>query len=305
MKKYFTYSAITIACIVLADWGIGKIFNYLYLHQKSNTIYELKYKLDSVKPELLVLGSSRADHHYNTLTLQQITGFKTMNYGIDGTDVFIDYVILSHLLNNKSNNIKAAVIDVKPTELEKAPDYSYITRLYPYINEIKEVKENANSYTKYERIKLLSHTYRYNDFLIALINGYKRNNYDTLPITGFRPLKSRNNFNLKKEILAKKVLNTEAIKWLQKIVTLCKDKHVLPIISISPAYAENIKEMPTYQFLQTFIKQERVAFLYYGDWEKISSPTYYADCQHLNELGANIFSKQFAMDINTMLRLEK
>jgi|GEM_PF-3417322 len=301
MKKYFTYSLITILCIILADRGIGIMLDYLSKHQKSNIIYETRYKLNKAKPELVILGSSRANHHYNTLAIQKATALKTMNYGMDGTDLFIDYVLISHLLNAPTNNIKTVIVDIKPQELESPPANSYITRLYPFVGEIKEIEENANTYTKYESIKLLSYSYRYNDYLTTLISGYQNSNHDTVPITGFRPINNMQDQNLKKTTLSKKELNQETIEYLWKVVRLCKEKKVQVVVAMSPAYIKNIQEMATYQYLQTFTQQNDIPFLYYGDWKSISKSMYYADCPHLNQLGASIFSEQFALDIKTIL----
>lgn len=301
MKKYFTYSIITILCIILADIGVGKILEYLSLHQKNNLIFELRYKLNQAKPVLLILGSSRAYHHYNTTIIENKSGLKTMNYGMDGTDVFIEYLFLSHLLN-KPNKLKTVIIDIKPQELENPVAYSYITRLYPLTAEVKEIKENCNSFTKYERFKLLSQTYRYNDYLILLLNGCRGSKSDTLSITGFKAIPATKNTSLKKIGLVKKRINPEAVKYLQKIAALCHEKNVQLIMSMSPAYMDHVQEMTTYDALQQFSIQHSIPFLYYGDWKETANPIYYSDFAHLNEHGANIFSSFFAEDIAKLLK---
>lgn len=300
MRKYIKYSCITIACIILADIGVGIVFGYLSAHQKSNFIFEMRYKLNQANPDVFIIGSSRAAHHYNSRTIEQKTGLKTLNYGIDGTDLFMDYVFVSHLVK-RCKGTETIVVDINIHELEtRQLAYSYITRLYPLASEMEEVRENANRYSKYEQIKLLSNAYRYNDYGITLINGLYKGNKDTASITGFRPI---HHIMVKQEKVDLRMdsINIEAMDYLNRITSLCKQKNVRLVISVSPAYAKNIRDMNTYKTLQVFTKQHNIPFLFYGDFDQTIDPINFSDYSHLNAEGAEIFSNQFAMDLGKIV----
>jgi hypothetical protein len=301
MRKYIKYSFITITCIVLADIAAGIVFDYLSTKQKSNFIFEMRYKLNQANPDVFIIGSSRAAHHYNSSTIQQKTGLRTINYGIDGTDLFMDYVFMSHLVK-KCKGTETFVVDINMQDLETQQlAYSYITRLYPLASEVDEVRENANRYSKYEKIKLLSNAYRYNDYAITLLNGLYSGKKDTAAITGFRPIHHKM-VQQEKVVLRVGNTNTEALDYLNKITSLCKQKNVRLVIAISPAYASNIKSTNTYKTLEIFTKENNIPFLYYGDFEKTLDPMNFSDYSHLNAEGAYLFSNQVAKDLDSILR---
>jgi hypothetical protein len=55
---------ILLVIIALFDLMIGFLLNYLYFRQKSGLFYRATYAIEKTNADVLVFGSSRANHHY-------------------------------------------------------------------------------------------------------------------------------------------------------------------------------------------------------------------------------------------------
>ena len=62
LAKAFVFLAI----LVILDFLIGSILEYFYFKQESGLLYRTTYSLDSTHADFLVLGSSTANHHYDS-----------------------------------------------------------------------------------------------------------------------------------------------------------------------------------------------------------------------------------------------
>lgn len=97
-----------------------------------------------------------------------------------------------------------------------------------------------------------------------------------------------------------------AAKWLQKIVTLCRNKGVEPIFTLLPyGYQEN--ECAIYNWLSAYAEKEKIPFLNYATVEGtrigFDYATQMSDRGHLNEKGARAVTKDLGRFLQSYLTL--
>ena len=145
--------------------------------------------------DILILGSSRALHHYNAESISQETGMSCYNAGTGGYGLFLDYAVLSEKIHQK-NIPKMVILDVSPNTLIVGPDsYSKLDRLLPYYNEYDAFKEIIILNPEYSKLQQVFNLYKYNSTLYDFINSYIEKEEVTngyIPIVGTLNI---NNFN--------------------------------------------------------------------------------------------------------------
>src|ERR1700750_706899 len=120
-----------IVLMVVLDWSIGYLLKKEYYSQKSGWDFRTTYVIDSVKSDVLILGSSRALHHYDPNIIQDSLHMTAYNGGRDGCEMFYDYGVLTSAL--KRYHPKLVVLDMRPSEFEKDQDgYDRLNMLLPY-----------------------------------------------------------------------------------------------------------------------------------------------------------------------------
>src|SRR5579885_1123861 len=53
-----------VVMLFLLDFVIGSALRYFYFKQDSGLLYRTTYSMDSTRAEILIFGSSTANHHY-------------------------------------------------------------------------------------------------------------------------------------------------------------------------------------------------------------------------------------------------
>ncbi len=288
--KIFIKIILSILLIISLDKLIGIGMNYTVSHARNGNIYELNYKLFMAKPGIVILGSSRANHHYNTTLIQEKLKVKTINYGQDGSDVVLWYTFLKIILAHTKPSL--VILDIKPNEFNEFNNLNEMSQLYPLANKVRINDEELNIISPFEKWKLMSNCYRFNGIAIEQIVGMFGKKTDTAAISGYSPLPVKKVFMQKKErneiAFQKRLYN-----YFLKIIDLCKKNDIKLIVCISPFDDHVIYERSVEETRQA-CNQTNTPFVNYLNNELVYFPdSLFADVSHLNSAGADIFTKDF------------
>ena len=91
MKRFILKGILFITLIIFVDFIIGGIFNYLSLNAKSGGNLKNNYIAYNMKEELLIMGSSRAAHHYKPGIFSDSLNMSCYNCGRDGNGIILMY----------------------------------------------------------------------------------------------------------------------------------------------------------------------------------------------------------------------
>lgn len=281
----------SIICLMLifgADRFVGVIMNYSLNNLKNGNVYELKYKLLQAKPSIVILGSSRANRHYNATQIEKAFGQKTINYGQDGSDVFLHYIMLKTLL--RSARPQMIILDIKPGEFDAAPNFNQASTLYPIIDKVAISDEELAHISPYEKIKLMLYAYRFNNQVVEMLSATRGPKTDTAAISGFLPLPAKHTV-LQKVNVSNNNLDTGILKYLHSIIELCKSHNIKLVICTSPYY-NNIVHDRSLAEAEKICKQTGIPYINYtNNALLILESDAYNDEAHLNAGGADVFTR--------------
>lgn len=299
LAKGFVFLAI----LIILDFSIGSILKYFYFKQESGLLYRTTYSLDSTRADFLVLGSSTANHHYNSKIFGKRLGMSAYNTGRDANTIFYNYAIFQSVL--KRYKPKIVVLDFNVRELKVSSDnYDRISSLLPYYKEHPEIHSIIELKSPYEKYKLLSRIYPFNSLLFTIAVGttdFNKSREQINDENGYVPLTHMWNKKIFTDTdTAKYELDTNKVNILKSFIAECKNANIQPYITISPRFIKYSGKDLSVELVRKIAGKSNIPFYNYSkDTLFWKHREYFADRVHLNNMGATIFSNKV---IDTILQ---
>jgi hypothetical protein len=288
----FVLNLIILFLIVLAiDRTGGVLSRRLYFSQKDGENYRTTYSLDSTNADILVFGSSRANHHYIPEVFEDSLKMSFCNTGRDGSYLLYNYAIFKSII--KRYTPKIIILDISHNELfYNSLNYDCLSSLLPYYYSNPEIQSIINLRGPYERYKLLSSVYPFNSGLLTLIsNNFNSERKPEINRKGYIPLYgSMNNIALTNLNDTSTVYDPANFDAINSICSICKSRNIKLFFIQSPFYA-NISETSSTLEISKLARQYNASFIsYFNDQYFIKRPSLFKDLSHLNDAGAIVFS---------------
>ncbi len=273
---------------ICIDFIIGCVFTNLYFKVKSGTIFKTNYSIKDCREDILILGASEISHHFKSNLIEDSLGLSCYNLGMDGLTIFYEYPVFREIIKR----YKPKIVIISATAMED--DVADIKSLLPYCRKYNSVNSFVIEADPAERYKLLSRSYPYNSQVFRIIQGLiieepKTNGY--YPLAGSRAY-------LKLKTAPDKLLTTpKSIDYFTALLTLAKKSGCKVYIVQPPRY--QINSIPEDQMLyKTLSEKSEVRFLnYLPDTTFINHPEYFKDNSHLNNTGAELFTRKIIEDL--------
>jgi len=288
LKKLF----IVFIIILLFDLLIGKTLEYFYYRQTSGLLYRTTYSMDSTTADILIFGSSRANHHYVPEILEDSLKMFYYNTGRDGSGIFYQLAVLKSIL--KRHNPKIVILDYYDVLEFNQSDYDRLSSLLPYYKRHIEIQDIVNKRSSFEMVKLLSSTYPYNSLLTTIMVGnFDMNKKRKSDNKGYVPLYSEWKLDLKTvESIPKLSLDVNKKNSFIEFIDLCRKSEIKVYVVYSPIFMLHADEEEI-SIAKKLCKERNVDFL---DFSKdnffLSRPDFFQDITHLNHKGAITFTNQ-------------
>lgn len=289
--------------LIILDFSIGSILKYFYFKQESGLLYRTTYSLDSTHADFLVLGSSTANHHYNSKIFEKRLGMTVYNTGRDANTIFYNYAIFQSVLERYTPKIVLLDFNVGEFYLS-TENYERLSSLLPYYKEHPEIFPIIKLKSPYEKYKLLSKIYPFNSLLFTIAVGVTDFNKTREHINdenGYLPLTHiwNKKLSIETDTLEYK-LDSNKINILKSFIELCKNHDIQAYIVISPRFIKYSGKDVSIDLVKKIVHESNIPFYDYSKdpvfWEH---GEYFADKVHLNNTGATIFSNKV---IDTILQ---
>ncbi|WP_017259310.1 hypothetical protein [Pedobacter arcticus] len=303
----FFKKLILFAVIIFAvDWVLGLALEKLYFSLKKGQFAQNTYALDEASPDILVFGSSRAQHHYSSKILSENLGYSIYNAGRDGQ--FLPYYCAVQAVILERKTPKIIILDVNIWELgPNEQKYMKLAQLLPYVAEHPVLRNYTAKISKFENLKLISKTYPYNSTLLISVYDHLLTNTEPEDDRGYFPLvgevseKMFNKYQTEKKTYDEKratqdiEIDQQAVAYYHQFLKKTKDLNIKTYVVISPTV---LKEPNTEEksLLESIAKKySNVKFLDFAtDSTYNNHYQLFADEFHLNDKGAEKFSKELA-----------
>ncbi len=294
MKPSIKYSILFLGLIIIIDLISDVILKKQFKQIKFGDYGVINKSLNS-DAEILVLGSSRAVHHYNPSIFSEVLNKSCYNAGFGGQGLFLNYALLKESI--KKHPPKTVILDLAPNIIDDKKAYTKLNLLLPYYNNHKAFKEIIQFNPEFSKLEIVSSLYVYNstlyDFSRSMLLKENESNL------GFKPLNGQiNDSNFNPFFLENEEIDPNKIIYLNKIINVCKINNIKLIGVVSPTYLKFDKRNLIINKLKKVFINNDLEFYDYSNHSKFYQKKYYfKDQLHLNGIGADNFSKDLIKKI--------
>ena len=288
---------IFIITLLILDYSTGSLLEYFYKRQQSGLLYRTTYSIDSTKAEILIFGSSRANHHYDPAIFEKRLHESCYNTGRDGQTIFYNYAVLRGVLKRYSP--KMIILDFSREEFLKNQEaYDKLSALLPYYDSNPEMRSVIQLKSPFEKYKLIfSKVYPYNSLIFSIAIGasdFNKSREDGMDENGYVPLTEISKQAIATDSLYEKfVLDYTKIQYFQSFIRDCINSNIKLYIVSSPVFIKYTFKDPSVDIARGIAKKFDIPFYdFSGDSLFLSDPGLFADAAHLNDKGAALNSNK-------------
>lgn len=279
-----------LAAFVAVDQVTGACLYYFFTHQVSGEYAVANHVVYSLNEDVLVLGSSRASHHYNSSLIKDSLKLSCFNGGRDGEGLLYSTAIFELALQRHVP--KVIVLDVTSDVLsEKEDEKNRLSILLPYLKQSDVIGNVIEKKGRLELLKSYLQTYRYNGQVVSIFQHYFLSSGNT--IMGFNPLDNKMDASrVSKHTSLKPYSDSIAadnVDALNLLITKCKRQKIQLFVFVSPRYNDDTKQN-SYLKLKSICSINKVIFHDFTNDMSFKNPEYYSDRAHLNSRGANLYT---------------
>lgn len=299
-KEFLQFSkkiALFAAILWITNFMLGNVVEMLYFSRPNRLVNSI----ENAEGDIIILGSSRAYHHYIPSVIEDSLGISCYNLGFDGQNIYFHYALFNSLLTRYTP--KLVILDLISADFISAPGLNMetIADLYPYYERNEGVNEVVRL-PDFNRLKLQLSLLKYNSKMVGIAERWlltgSQNQSD---LKGYSPLKGE----MPLEILRSKERSTQAkgtvpeydkikIEYLSKLISLCKSRGIVLLAFVSPyCYYDN------YDFaVDSLLADFSVPLFDYSKDERfLLNNSLFKDNTHLNEDGAKLYTDLIVGDI--------
>lgn len=290
MKKFLLKVLLFFALVVVMDFAFGFAFSWLRGHAKGGGTANREYIANRCEDDIIILGSSRATHHYIPKIIEDSLGLSCYNCGEEGNGIVLAYGRLKMLTERYKPKLILYEITPGYDYGTSEPNNRYLGYLRPYYDKvgIREIFDDFDD--ELSCLKMKSKMYQNSSNLLPYITNnlvYK----DTRK--GYEPLYGE--MEAPKEQSAKIVnpmeIDSLKLSYLGKMIQLCQNMDIPLVFIVSPWY--NYDEGMA-KFDPAFQLGERYGIKIYNEIEDpiISKRMdLFHDANHLNDKGASVYTQ--------------
>jgi hypothetical protein len=314
MLQLIRHTLLLFALLLIGDRLIGALLENIFYKQYHGDDHITMHVLDSVRCEILIMGSSRASHHYISDSLEHYTGKTVFNGGRDNMGIHYTYAVTEVLL--KRHQPEFIVFDIIPYNYIKgsqdAVNYlsTQTTTLLPFASRHPDLYAHIEHISKLEMWKGKAiKTYAYNSLIGTIIqNAFTP--YGHQQQKGYELLHGEINPRQYTRQLypypdSKAGIDSSAFNLLEKTLIACRKQGVTPVLCFSPCYFPYQHEQQIIQaFREMAIKYSCALYDFSTDTTYTKKAAYFYDELHLSHKGAIRFTREVAEKLNQELDRE-
>lgn len=295
---------IVVVLVAIVDIAVGYVMDWI-LPRTGNKgdLCLTNLGVNVIETPIVIVGSSRASHHYDPRIFADSLGRATYNVGTDGCFFTHNCCVINSILERYSPEL--IIWEFEPSYLfEHSADD--ITSMYLYYNKRDYITKTLNEVLpRSEVVKLNSNIYRYNSKFIRVLTRYLQNNDTPDEYSGYEPSAPK---SLKEPLSlveekssSTSVIDSSKLYRFKETVENAKTKGCKIALVNSPRYAIDSNVYMT-DTVTDLCHEQGVSFIDCSQLY-INHPEYFNDPSHLNAIGADFYTKHIISLIGSMSNL--
>jgi hypothetical protein len=314
-RRSFFMRLLLIGFIVfLADRGIGGLMSHFYFRLRHGEQARTTLVMDSIRAPLVVLGSSRAAHHYIPSIITDSTGLAGYNAGKDQQGLFYSLAIWRSILSRYRP--QWLILDLTPIAF--APNQTGLDELsilLPYYRGHPEIRAVLNKRSRWEWLKTHSSLYCYNSLPLQIVFNNLSGAGDSGVINGYIP-KDQPMTRSPAKVFTEQELadppDSAIVRAFLDIISLSESSRCKLVVVVSPAYFPLAEGSSTTRLARTLCRDHGVPFFDYSGGAPVTAsavrgsarfsgnPALFSDELHLDHAGAELFTRQLCADLRAI-----
>lgn len=296
MKKFLINIAIFFAIVAVVDFSLGKAFQYLQARAGGRTGAEY-YVCEKATEDVIIMGSSRASHHYVPEIISEKLGMSCFNAGQDGNGIILQYGRWKMI--SKRYVPRLVIYDINVGfDIAQSDNMTYIDRLKPFSGE-RIVSEYISTLFPLEKIKLFSCLYRYNyKYLELATDCFHKSNYNSGYIPLYGHIRNEIVYGKKVDKTADVDLDPVKVYYLEQLIKEAQTIGTKVVLVVSPSWDGGKYAQSVYSVVQMLAERYNIPFLMFVDSDICGNPDLFEDSSHLNDKGARTFTEVFIDQIS-------
>lgn len=299
MKKLFLKLFLFALLFVVLDRAVGITLSVLVSKARGGDTARNTEIADHTTADIILLGSSRCVHHYDPRIFTDSLGLTCYNAGRDGNGILMLYPYYRML--SSRYRPKLIVYDICTTfDLSQDDHTRYLEWLRQFYGRpaVDSVVWDINPS---ERYKMLSKAYQYNGKGLQIVSDAVHPLQDD--ILGYRPLfgdMTGQTVSPPEPPASPKEIDPLKAKYLNRLVQGCKQQGTKLVFFVSPSYGQTART-EYYAALVRFCRRNDVPLFYHeNDRGYVFNPKLFKDAAHLNEAGAQRYTRQVIREIRSL-----
>ena len=295
MKKFILKVLLFFALVAVMDFAWGGIFSWLRGHAKGGSTENCEYIANRCEDDIIILGSSRATHHYIPQIIEDSLGVSCYNCGEEGNGIVLAYGRFKMLTDRYKP--KLVIYELTPGYDYgiKEPNTKYLGYLRPYYdkNGIKRLFDDFDD--EFSFLKMKSKMYQNTGKLLPdLVDNFVfRDNKK-----GYTPLSGKININsIDEPVIERMEFDSLKLSYIEKLILEAKYKNIQIVFMISPRYGIN-SDVSNYEPAIALSNKYGIPFYNFIDYRTIAdNAEYFQDIGHMNDEGAVAYSQMLVKEV--------
>lgn len=296
-KKYLLKcSIILVVSMFLIDFAVGKMGDVIIqkLPDYSEEISKENFRLNRVRTDIVILGSSRGMHHYVSEMLRDSINnylkkdYSLYNASMDGHYVNSNLCAMESIMGRYSP--KLVILDLSEGEFDGWVGTYDIELAAMHYSQNVFVKKYLDQIGWQERLKVSSNMFRYNQSAFRILNAFlckKNEDWGYEPLYGSN-VTAVNSSRLSEEDRIIEQINQNYLENFIRTIETANKKMIPLFIVTSPSYNPSDNN----NLLAKLCDSNGIAYLDLYNLDFFNSrPDLFWDKVHLNEDGALLFTR--------------
>jgi hypothetical protein len=302
LKKYYYKIIIFILLFVACDWVLSFLLSQglsRVQSDKMNMSSAMVSKALRNKPQVVILGNSRAKNNYDPDILGKKLEKSVLNLGCEGMVLMYDRAVMDIVLQQYNPELFIVNIEALSIVGTRIFHLSRIEALTPFIDKSPVLRKMIYDFSPFERLKYLVQSYRYNGKAFSILYN---NIVKDKSGMGFKPLQGIFKKGTPQRAYVKDPtgIHEYMVGILRAMIRQAKESGVKIVFVNAPFWRSDFKINPAFiqrrDYLERLLREENVPYLSINleNTPQFHDPTLFKDYIHLNEHGARIFSDMLA-----------
>lgn len=270
------------------------------VRNQENMWLKTPFTVEKVDADVVVIGSSKASHHYVTPMLEESLGMTAYNCGQDGCFFLYQNCIVNMVLDRYQP--KVMIWDIQPGSFTSKglKEYQNVRYLSPYYVNNEWVKSFVDSESDKMVYRMMSRMFGYNSKLLNYVVPLVTHSSSILK--GYIPLPAKG-YKYPEKIVGKELadlcINESYLKLLDETLSRCKERGVQLVLCISPEFAEKRAIVAEIESAIGHVVAENGARFVNCSADEffMQDSTLFKDTSHLNDKGARFYTQLIIKEI--------